>query len=112
MLLPSILIKDFNKARPEIEKKVKETPGLVVVDFGAPWCPDCRRLSAGLPKLVANNPDVLFLCVDVDKVPNARADFQIRHIPDVRFYKGDLTELGSIVEGSAAQVQEKINQLR
>ena len=110
--MSSNLITNYDQPKDVLEQKVKGTSGLVVVDFGAPWCPDCRRLSAGLPGLAQKNPDVLFLCIDVDKVPNTRETFDIKHIPDVRFYKGNLNSLGSIVEGSAAQVQAKINELK
>ncbi|OHT04514.1 Thioredoxin H-type [Tritrichomonas foetus] len=102
----------FNENKATIEEKIRSTPGLVIVDFTAPWCPDCRRLAAGLPKVAAANPDVLFLVCDVDKVQGARDDWQIAHIPDVRFYKGEPTHLHSIVEGSAQQVQAKIEELK
>ena len=112
MATPENLVKTYDQPKDVLEQKIKETQGLVVVDFGAPWCPDCRRLEAGLPKLAAANPDVLFLCINVDKVTDARQEFNIQHIPDVRFYRGNLNHMGQIVEGSAAQVQEQINKLK
>ncbi|OHT10924.1 Thioredoxin H-type [Tritrichomonas foetus] len=102
----------FNENKATIEEKIKSTPGLVVVDFTAPWCPDCRRLAAGLPKVAAAHPDVLFLICDVDKVSGARDDWNIAHIPDVRFFKGEPSQLASIVEGSAQQVQAKVEELK
>ena len=102
----------FDFGKDEIEKKVKSFNGLVVVDFQAPWCIDCKILSYQLPRVIKNNPDVLFLVVDVDRVRTARQDFHIRHIPHVSFFYGNLTELASIVEGSANQVDSKIKELK
>lgn len=102
----------FNENKEAIEAKIKSHNGLVVVDFSAPWCPDCRRLSGGLPSVAQKHPDVLFLNVDVDKVSGAREQWGIQHIPDVRFFKGTPTSLGQIVEGGAAQVQAKIQELK
>ena len=102
----------FNFGRHELEEKVKSFDGLVVVDFQAPWCIDCKILHYYMGHVIKNNPDVLFLMVDVDKVPNIRNDFQIFHIPDVRFYRGDLNQLSSIVEGRAQDVQVMIEKLK
>ena len=111
MSAPNIV--PLNEDKATIEAKIKETKGLVLVDFSAPWCPDCRRLTAGLPGVANKHPDVTIYTCDVDKVPNAREDWGIQHIPDVRFFKnGETTSLASIVEGSAVQVDAKINELK
>lgn len=102
----------FDYERAEIEKKVKSYDGLVVVDFQAPWCIDCKILSYQLPRVIKKNSDVLFLVVDVDRVRSARRDFNIRHIPHVSFFYKNLTELAQIVEGSAQQVDSKIAELK
>lgn len=111
MSQPSNII-TFNEGKQAIEERIKSNSGLTIVDFTAPWCPDCRRLAAGLPKVAAANPEIPFLIVDVDKVKDARDQWQIFHIPDVRFFKGTTESLGSIVEGTAAQVQAKIDELK
>lgn len=102
----------FNYGREEIEKKVQSFSGLVVVDFSAPWCIDCKILDYGMPKVIKKHPDVLFLTVDVDRVQTARRDFRVFHIPHVSFFKGNLTELASIVEGRAEHVDKKIIELK
>ncbi|OHT02025.1 Thioredoxin [Tritrichomonas foetus] len=103
---------DFNENKEKITEKIKSTNGLVVVDFMSPTCSDCRRLAAGLPSVVKAHPDVLFLAVDVSKVETARDDWDIQHIPDVRFYKGSAEHIATIVEGLANQVEEKIRELK
>ena len=85
---------------------------IVVVDFQAPWCIDCKILSYQMPRVIKKHSDVLFLIVDVDRVRSARKDFNIRHIPHVSFFYKNLTELASIVEGNGPQVDSKITELK
>ncbi|KAH0792432.1 Thioredoxin [Histomonas meleagridis] len=61
--------------------------GLVVVDFSADWCPDCRRLNAWLPKIIADNPDVKFIGVNRDEYRDLCSEYNVRHIPTVHFFK-------------------------
>ena len=61
--------------------------GLVVVDFSANWCPDCRRLDAWLPKIIEDNPDVKFIGVNRDKHIDLFPEYGIEHIPTVHFFK-------------------------
>ena len=64
---------------PHSDKEVNDIVGgsgdnLVVVKFGAEWCPPCRNLAPLLETLAteyASNEKVVFASVDVDKCRGA-----------------------------------------
>jgi thioredoxin 1 len=66
---------------------------IVIVKFGATWCPPCVALAPELEELAkeyANNEKVVFASVDVDECAVASEDASIASIPDTRFFiKGE-----------------------
>ena len=52
-----------------LQAELSRSSQLVVVDFFAPWCSACRRLFPKLLQLAENNPDVLFVKVEIP-LPN------------------------------------------
>ncbi|MEF3191969.1 MAG: tetratricopeptide repeat protein [Campylobacterales bacterium] len=59
---------------------------LVVVDFWAPWCGPCRMLGPILEK-VCDEFGVKLAKVNTETYPELASRFQVRGIPDVRFFK-------------------------
>jgi thioredoxin 1 len=76
----------FNK---EIESK-----GLVLVDFGAPWCPPCRVQEPILEELEIDYGNrVVIAKVDADEEPDLAAQFGIMGLPTLLLFKdGELME--------------------
>jgi len=61
--------------------------GLVLVKFGAPWCPPCRLVDAELDQLAARNAERLtVLRVDVDESPRLANRYQIESIPRLMLF--------------------------
>ncbi len=61
---------------------------LVIVDFWAPWCGPCRRLSPSLDKIKKTWGDkVEIVKVDVDKAPQISSYMGASGIPDVRIFR-------------------------
>ena len=74
------------------KKDVLEAPGMVLVDFWAPWCGPCRMLAPTLESL-AQKVEGKVDCykINVDDCPNIAVEYQISSVPTVLiFNKGEL----------------------
>jgi len=47
----------------EYQQQIKDKP-FVLVDFGAEWCPPCRKMEPVVNELLAKNPGIFFLKID------------------------------------------------
>jgi thioredoxin 1 len=74
------------------ESEVLKAEKPVVVDFWAPWCVPCRRVSPILDELSEGRDDVRFVKLNVDDNPQTAMSYQITSIPTIaRFEDGQVT---------------------
>ncbi|WP_104749901.1 thioredoxin family protein [Helicobacter cynogastricus] len=95
----------------DYKQKVQE--GIVVVDVGASWCPDCRRIEPIMQQLAKDYAGrVNFYKVDFDASEDLKEELGIRRIPTLIFYKNG-TEVGDrLVEpGSRGPIENAIKAL-
>ncbi|MGI8386002.1 thioredoxin family protein [Robertmurraya sp. P23] len=73
----------------QVEKK-----GVVLVDFGAPWCPPCRVQEPILEELeVEYGSRVMIAKVDADEEPELASRFGILGLPTLLVFKdGELID--------------------
>ena len=65
----------------------------VIVDFWAPWCVPCRRVSPILEEMSEEREDVRFVKMNVDDNPQTAMSYSIASIPTItRFESGQVTQ--------------------
>lgn len=64
------------------------TPQPKVLDFSATWCGPCKRMFPILKAAVVKFPNVLFMKVDIDKLPELAQTYSIRGVPTFLFIDG------------------------
>jgi thioredoxin 1 len=73
------------KSIEEFEAEIKK--GNVVCDFFATWCMPCRHMGEVIDTVEPNHPEVKFIKVDVDKLPEIAQRYSVYSIPQVNFFK-------------------------
>lgn len=70
------------------ESEVLSSDKPVIVDFWAPWCVPCRRVSPIIEELSESTEDVRFVKLNVDDNPATAMSYQISSIPTISRFEG------------------------
>ncbi len=72
----------------DFDELIKE-PGITVVDFWASWCQPCKMMGPSLGEIALEWADrgVRVMKVNVDEAKGLAADFAIRSIPTLMFFR-------------------------
>lgn len=108
-------LKDFVGTMDALTKVVEEHGGIVCVDFSAPWCGSCRRIAGVLPTIAGENPNILFLKVDIEQNPELKEHYAISALPHLKFlegvHDGKPIEVGIVQGPHPNQIKDKIAEL-
>ncbi len=70
------------------ESDVLRSEKPVIVDFWAPWCVPCRRISPILEEMSEDREDVSFVKINVDDNPQTAMSYRISSIPTIARFEG------------------------
>jgi thioredoxin 1 len=87
---------------------------IVLVDFWADWCGPCRMFAPTYEKVSEQHPDIVFGKVDTEAEQELAAAFQIRSIPTLMAFRGDVllfNQAGVLPEAALDDLIEQIRAL-
>jgi thiol-disulfide isomerase/thioredoxin len=84
---------------------------MVMVQYGATWCGNCKITKPKFKKLSTENDDIQFIYIDAEKMPNSRSFADVNNLPTFAgFVDGKLV---SQSQGNKIEVIEGVlNQVR
>lgn len=59
----------------------------VMIQYGAPWCGNCRITKPKFKALAEENPEVTFIYVDAEKFPGSRQFAEVSNLPTFAGFK-------------------------
>ncbi len=72
----------------DFEQIVLRSSMPVLVDFGAPWCPACKKLAPIIDDLAAEyQGHVLFAKLNTDENPKTPPEYEVERLPTMVFFK-------------------------
>ena len=94
------------------EQLVLKSDKPVMVDFGATWCGPCKALAPVVEQMAEEYAGRAVIAkVDVDECPEASAQFRIRNVPTVLFFKNGEVVDKSVGAVPKATLSEKLDKL-
>ena len=72
--------------------------GKTVVEFSAPWCPECRYLQPAWPYIEKDLPEYKFVSVNHDTSEDLMNEMGVRGMPSFIVYE-DGKEIGRLING-------------
>lgn len=93
------------------EEEVLKSDKLVVVEFGAAWCPPCRQLLPILERMSKTLENVKFVKVNIDNEADLCIKYKVEHVPKMIFVKNGAVvhqTVGMLNEGAIKEIIDKV----
>jgi thioredoxin 1 len=86
---------------------IAATPGVILVDVTAAWCPPCKAITPLLRQMHADTEGLTVLAVDAETDPGFVAEFEVMSFPTLLFFNdGTLVHRLTGARGLAALREE------
>lgn len=90
--------------------QVKDTTGVAVVQFTAPWCGPCRMIAPVLTELESEG-NLTYYKVNIDENSELARQFQIMSIPTLFYYKDGKHKETTVGMQRKKQIEEVLDSL-
>ena len=97
--------------RENFAQEVLQSEQPVLVEFWAPWCVYCRRISPALDRMDQAS-EVKIAKINIDEQPELAAQFQVEVLPTFLLFQQGQHGDRLIAPGSQAQIEEWIRTQR
>lgn len=77
----------FQEINQDNLKDIVTSNDIVVVQFSASWCGNCRIMKPKFKKLATENENIPFIIVDAEKFPESRKLAKVDNLPTFATFK-------------------------
>lgn len=99
----------FSITNKNYHEEVASSGKPVLLDFWAPWCGPCKRLSPVVDKIAEENPHIKVGKVNVEEQRELAEQFHIMSIPALVLLKEGKTVASSVGVKPQAAIEQMIN---
>ncbi len=83
---------------------------LVVVQYGAGWCGNCRLVKPKFKRMATETPDAKFIYVDAEKFVESRQLADVPNLPTFAIFKGG-EKVGQVTASKIEAIKELYNEV-
>ncbi len=83
-------------------KEIVAENEMVMVQYGATWCGNCRITKPKFKRLAGENENIKFVYVDAEKLPESRSMVDVQNLPTFAAFKNG--ELINSVAGNKPSI--------
>ncbi len=87
---------------------------IAIIDFWAPWCGPCKSFAPIYEAVSEKHDDIVFAKVNTEDEQELAASFQIRSIPTLMIFRGQIaifSQAGMLPESALQEVIGKVKEL-